>query len=1086
MRIARQTKAVVLLALVIFASHTEPSSAKIVQEPPKKDGQAAKEKKVELFAQLGHSKYLLSYAFSPDGKYLVTVGVDGTRLWEVTTGEELWAHHFLGEVFFSPDGKYLVSESLDGTRLLRELETFDAVREFQGPTEDREYFVRAELSPDGKYLLKFDNKRVQVEEVETGREVSRFEFVYDLRGFSPDGKYLLELSQLNALPVSQLGRPPDDGTVRLWEVETGRGRRFRSNSAVVLVAFSQDGGSLLTAGDYSARKWELETGRLERQVQLGHKEWWRSDHAFSPDGRYFLILEEHSSDIAPEDKGLMLLWKMETGRQLRRHSVDQAAFSPDSKYFLTIEYDDKARLWEVETGHLVRQLSANYDHQAIRWIAFSPDGRYFVTAEDDILRMWDVVTGREVRQYQANAVEKAAFSFSPDGKYFLTIADDNKVRLWEVETGHQVRHFEIPKASLASDGRLNFFDRKYALLFEAKGIGGIFSITIGSITRLLDVETGLEVLQVPNPCPSAYTCAFSPDGKYSLSSGFLSGDAHLLDVSTGKELCQLISFDDGNWVVVDPEGRFDTGNLEEIKGLNWRIPDDPLHLLPLEIFTRDYYEPRLLPRILSGEVFKPVSKILDLNRVQPAVEIAAVERDRDHPDRINVSVKVARASSSSQKDAAGRPLATGVYDLRLFRDGQIVAQIPEPASQIATNDRGLIEWRNRNRVRLDADGMTTITFRDIKLPRQVDAKQVELTAYAFNEDRVRSKTAHHTFELPADLPPIKGRAYVIAVGVNVFEEPAFNLNFSVNDARSVLQTLGKGLVAGSIYEEVVQVPLISDCQLQPGDIQATKANFKAVIDLLAGRKPDFESLKAIPTELAAKLREARPEDMVLISLSTHGYADSDGNFYCVLSDTGKVGDRKVSEELLKRMAPRFVSSEELSLWLRDVDAGEMLMIVDACHSAALAGREFKPGPMGSRGLGQLSYDKGMRILTATQADNVALGSGALRQGLLTYALVRDGLEKGKADYAPADGKVSVKEWLQFGEQQVPRLYEQIKKGEMKELVQPRATAKSRSCVADKRFNVKELTTSKVKVQKPSLFDFSRAKRDTLLFNLGNK
>jgi hypothetical protein len=48
-----------------------------------------------------------------------------------------------------------------------------------------------------------------------------------------------------------------------------------------------------------------------------------------------------------------------------------------------------------------------------------------------------------------------------------------------------------------------------------------------------------------------------------------------------------------------------------------------------------------------------------------------------------------------------------------------------------------------------------------------------------------------------------------------------------------------------------------------------------------------------------------------------------------------------------------VSSDDLSRWLRDVDAGDLVMVVDACHSAAsVEGSGFKPGPMGSRGLGQ--------------------------------------------------------------------------------------------------------------------------------------
>ena len=73
-------------------------------------------------------------------------------------------------------------------------------------------------------------------------------------------------------------------------------------------------------------------------------------------------------------------------------------------------------------------------------------------------------------------------------------------------------------------------------------------------------------------------------------------------------------------------------------------------------------------------------------------------------------------------------------------------------------------------------------------------------------------------------------------------------------------------------------------------------------------------LKQIPN--ADKLRAARPEDLVLISASSHGYTDSDGIFYLVPSDTG-TADLKSPE-----FRRRCVSSDELSRWLRDVDAGE--------------------------------------------------------------------------------------------------------------------------------------------------------------------
>ena len=72
---------------------------------------------------------------------------------------------------------------------------------------------------------------------------------------------------------------------------------------------------------------------------------------------------------------------------------------------------------------------------------------------------------------------------------------------------------------------------------------------------------------------------------------------------------------------------------------------------------------------------------------------------------------------------------------------------------------------------------------------------------------------------------------------------------------------------------------------------------------------------------------------------------------------------------MKDVLPHCISSADLSAWLRDVDAGEWVLVLDACHSAAAgAPPGFKPGPLGSRGLAQLAYDKGMRVLAASQSE----------------------------------------------------------------------------------------------------------------------
>ena len=60
----------------------------------------------------------------------------------------------------------------------------------------------------------------------------------------------------------------------------------------------------------------------------------------------------------------------------------------------------------------------------------------------------------------------------------------------------------------------------------------------------------------------------------------------------------------------------------------------------------------------------------------------------------------------------------------------------------------------------------------VKLPNGDLSKPVKFTAYAFNEDRVKSETASdESYKVPDDVAQPKPRAYVIAIGVNAYDNP---------------------------------------------------------------------------------------------------------------------------------------------------------------------------------------------------------------------------------------------------------------------------------------------------------------------------
>jgi hypothetical protein len=437
------------------------------------------------------------------------------------------------------------------------------------------------------------------------------------------------------------------------------------------------------------------------------------------------------------------------------------------------------------------------------------------------------------------------------------------------------------------------------------------------------------------------------------------------------------------------------------------------------------------------------------------VEIARVAPSPEAPGRVDVTVTVADQAGTTVRDGKPVTLHSGAFDLRLSRDGQLAG------------------WRD-GALPLDGQGRATVTFTGIRLPQGEGGEAVEFSAYAFNADRVKSATARQGYVPPAATaaaPP--RRAYLVNIGVNAYANPAWDLRFAANDARRLQQALAGRLAQGGEFAEVVPVTLVSEARRQGRQRVvtselATRSNVQAVLDLLAGREVPAETVAAIPG--AQRLRPATPDDLVLISFSGHGYAGERGVFHLLTADAATGQGRQVTEEMLLRS----VSSEELSKWLREVDAGELELIIDACHSAAsVEGEGFKPGPMGSRGLGQLAYDKGMKVLAASQSAEVALEAAELEQGLLTYALVRDGLEAGQADFRPRDETVRMGEWLAYAVERVPALHDELQRGEVQSFGRE-AAARAVPGLDPQLFEGRR------ELQQPSLFDFRRRGREAAL------
>ncbi|QDU23208.1 WD40 repeat domain-containing protein [Urbifossiella limnaea] len=286
----------------------------------------------------------------------------------------------------------------------------------------------------------------------------------------------------------------DNDSIRLWDVASRRETATLKNgkSGAKPVAVSRD-GKLIAAGNWDAtvRLWDRATG-MELATLTGHTGPVLTV-AFSPDGS---LLASGGRGKQWGGAAEVKLWNLRDRTEAGAlpgvaDPLGRLAFSPDGKTLAVGDVRGNLFLWDAASKKVTSPLKGQRSVSCVVW---SPDGSRLVSGGSD-LRVWEPATGKLLATLPVGDATDDCFglAISRDGKLVASGTHRGNLKVWDLTTGTArlvLRRAHSPEAPVVRPiGELSKGTAGYVYCVALSPDDAVLAAGVGPTVRLWDLKT---------------------------------------------------------------------------------------------------------------------------------------------------------------------------------------------------------------------------------------------------------------------------------------------------------------------------------------------------------------------------------------------------------------------------------------------------------------------------------------------------------------------------------------------------------------------------------------------------------------------